>query len=224
MKSFLLSFLFLITLTLPSRHGFSQSDDSPSSNPQLATDGGNFQLGLRTTFSLFGPNGYVGEGVGGQFRLQLWDRINTEWFADYITTNLGDLGRRQDAHIGWSVMFYPWIPTSGFVKPYILAGHCFDYTSVNAFSSYYQDNSQETANRWSSAAQAGIGSHFFLSKRAELSFNAQYMIHFGNDIHTREVTQGDISVLQIDNTTEHSGFEGHLLVTLGLHIKLADLW
>ncbi|MGL4599812.1 MAG: hypothetical protein ACRCYO_19965, partial [Bacteroidia bacterium] len=43
------------------------------------------------------------EYVFGQFRIRLTDRINTEWFADYISTNLNNLASRSDYHIGWSV-------------------------------------------------------------------------------------------------------------------------
>lgn len=49
---------------------------------------GQFSLGLRTTTSVFGHDPVPGLGVGGQFRLQILDYIDTEWFADYITMDL----------------------------------------------------------------------------------------------------------------------------------------
>jgi hypothetical protein len=52
------------------------------------TEKGQFSLGLRTTTSVFGHDPVPGLGVGGQFRLQILDYINTEWFADYITMDL----------------------------------------------------------------------------------------------------------------------------------------
>jgi hypothetical protein len=184
--------------------------------------GGAFQLGLRTTWSVFGTDGYTGEGVGGQFRLRLHDRINTEWFADYITNNIQNLGRRTDGHIGWSVMFYPWLPKKPVATPYVLAGHCFDYTHVRAFSTYYSYNAQ-SAKRWSSAVQMGLGSHFRITDRADVSLSGQYMIHFGNDVHADVHEDNGEKSLHI-STGNHGGVEGHLFITLSLNIKLAELW
>ena len=47
---------------------------------------GQFSLGVRSTFSLFDHDG-AGLGTGGQFRIRLDDRVNTDWFADFITIN-----------------------------------------------------------------------------------------------------------------------------------------
>ena len=35
--------------------------------------------------SAFSDDGYTGMGVGGQFRLKLGSRLNSDWFADYIS-------------------------------------------------------------------------------------------------------------------------------------------
>lgn len=90
--------------------------------------GGLFSLGVRSTFSTFNghANESMGYGLGGQFRIQFADRVNSDWFFDYLNSDIGDFAHRTDYHIGWSVMYYftdkPFPP----VKPYILAGHCFD--------------------------------------------------------------------------------------------------
>ena len=44
--------------------------------------GGIFSLGVRTTVSAFndGLSGNVGTGVGGQFRLQFADKVNSDSF------------------------------------------------------------------------------------------------------------------------------------------------
>ena len=68
---------------------------------------GDLEVGIRTSSSLFGRDGITGLGAGGQFRVQLLDKISTEWFADYITMDLNGAGVRNNAHIGWSVLFYP---------------------------------------------------------------------------------------------------------------------
>ena len=180
-------------------------------------EGGLFSLGARTTISTFnhGEFGNSGFGLGGQFRLQLSDRINTDWFLDYITGDLDDLAFRTDYHIGWSVLFYPLKPKENQkVKPYILAGHCFDYSILKENTNHFNQ-----LDRWSSAVQAGIGTHFNITQRMDLSLVTQYMIHLGTDIHAEQV--GSNVVL-----TEEKGasLEGHLLIHVGLNYKIGDLW
>ncbi|HEY1040891.1 MAG TPA: hypothetical protein VGF30_15860, partial [Bacteroidia bacterium] len=70
------------------------------------TESGQFSLGVRNTTSLFTDAGSPGTGFGGQFRIRMGKRVNTDWFADYLTTDLDGLGYRRDGHIGWSVLFY----------------------------------------------------------------------------------------------------------------------
>src|SRR5260221_10713168 len=96
---------------------------------EIKKSSGTFSLGTRNTISMFNDDAAVGKGIGGQFRLQFCDRINTEWYADYITSKNGHYTFRNDYHIGWSVMYYPGnnIHFETFLQPYIIAGHCFDY-------------------------------------------------------------------------------------------------
>ncbi len=178
--------------------------------------GGLLSLGTRSTVSAF--NGHedesAGLGIGGQFRIQLADRVNTDWFADYITSDVSDLATRTDYHIGWSVLFYVTENPTARVKPYVLAGHCFDHTIL-------QDNSNFTnkAQRWSSAVQGGIGTHFNLTPRLDLSLTAQYMLHLGTELH---VEQG---VSSIEFREENgASLEGHMLFNLSVNYKIADLW
>jgi hypothetical protein len=180
-------------------------------------EGGLFSLGARTTISTFnhGEFGNSGFGLGGQFRVQLSDRVNTDWFLDYITSDLDQLAFRTDYHIGWSVLFYPLKPKERqVVKPYILAGHCFDYTVL-------KENTDHTnqLDRWSSAVQAGIGTHFNITQRMDLSLVTQYMIHLGTHIHAEQLANEVVF-------TEEKGasLEGHLLIHIGLNYKIGDLW
>ena len=177
---------------------------------------GNFQLGVRSTVSLFNDSetSDFGKGIGGQFRLQLADRINTDWFFDYLSSDIGSLANRTDYHIGWSVLFYPYLKEKQTIKPYILAGHCFDY-------SYMAENINKSnfSERWSSAIQAGIGSHLQLSPRMDLSLTTQYMIHLGNHIHPM-TTFNSVSFIE----EKGASLEGHLLITVGVNYKIADLW
>ncbi len=198
--------------------GFSQ-DDEPS-----YMEKGQFSFGMRTTTSLFGHDNIPGLGVGGQMRWQVFDNINTEWFADWITIDLDGAGTRNNAHIGWSVLFYP-IKTKKFV-PYAIAGHCFDYAQITPFSTPTVDRSGDVITRWSSAIQAGLGSHYFLSERFNLTFSAQYMLHLGEHLNydiTSTSTGNYLDTNPIGD--DHSvGLEGHILMTLSLNYRIADFW
>jgi opacity protein-like surface antigen len=179
--------------------------------------GGLFSLGVRTTISTF--NGHadegLGMGLGGQFRLQFADRVNSDWFFDYMKSNIGDYAERTDYHIGWSVLYYFTDKPFPKWKPYILAGHCFDYTRMVANA-----NRSNMDERWSSAVQAGVGVHFNLSDRLDLSLVGQYMIHLGNEVHADLHSDGEV------HFHEHKGasLEGHLLFNVGVNYKIGDLW
>lgn len=189
---------------------------------------GNLSLGLRTTFSAFnhGSSDNIGMGYGGQFRLQFTDRLNTEWYLDYIASDVSNLASREDVHIGWSVMYYL-LETKNFtrmVTPYLLAGHCFDYTRL---SDYRQQ--LETKDRWSAAVQAGLGTHINITPKLDLSATVQYMLHLGE--HLEVHTEGH-EPLSEPATHSHlsfekhkgGGLEGHLLFNISLNYKIADLW
>lgn len=179
-------------------------------------DGGLISVGVRTTVSAFnhGVASNLGMGVGGQFRLQFADRVNSDWFFDYITGNVGDFAYRTDYHIGWSVLFYPIIKPDMKVKPYFLAGHCFDYTKL-----VDNKNRLNSMDRWSSAVQGGAGVHFNLSSRLDLSFVTQYMLHLGNHVEAH-LENGNVEF----HAHKGSSLEGHLLFHVGVNYKIADLW
>lgn len=188
--------------------------------------GGQFSLGVRSTASLFSGDGNgIGTGVGGQFRIRFYEFMNSEWFADYITSDVGGIGTRTDYHIGWSVMFY--LPNQKPFKkyrpkPYFLAGHCFDYTRVQGNNPFYQIGS--SASRWSSAIQSGLGMHIPFSERVDLSFTAQYMIHLGKEIVSEKRTAANGDAYLYVEEDDHAGLDGHLFLTCSLNIRLADLW
>lgn len=66
--------------------------------------GGTVSLGVRSTVSTFNSHHDEGTGlgVGGQFRIQFADRVNSDWFFDYIKSDIGNFASRTDYHIGWS--------------------------------------------------------------------------------------------------------------------------
>ncbi|GAB4449628.1 MAG: hypothetical protein OHK0036_06870 [Bacteroidia bacterium] len=171
-----------------------------------------FSLGMRSTMSVFSDDGF-GIGTGGQFRVQLSKRVNTDWFADYITINLNDEVKSEYAHIGWSVLYYPFqnMLYPHFFQPYILAGHCFDY---NKKSSILKPDINK--DRWGSAIQAGLGTHLNFTKRADVSLMLQYMIHLTSEIHYEYNNINEIEF----HTKSSSTLEGHLLFTISVNYKL----
>ena len=187
-----------------------RNDTLPRSN-----NAGWFSLGGRSTISTFSDEGF-GIGTGGQFRVQLSNKVNTDWFADYIIIN-DDNVRSEYIHIGWSVLFYPFekfqYPNRK-MQPFILAGHCFDYNQKTILT-----NSSVTKDRWGSAVQVGIGTHFNLSNRFDITLMSQYMIHLTKEL---EVVESG-GVYSIEKRTSNI-LQGHLLTTVCLNYKLFKLW
>jgi hypothetical protein len=176
-------------------------------------------VGLRNTVSTFNGAGdpAAGLGAGGHFRLNFSSRINTEWMADYITAPIGNAGKREVYHIGWSVMYYPsWTTVHKFtpVRPFISIGHCFDYERAIQLA-----NDSLVARRWTFAPTAGLGNHFPIRDRIDFTLAVQYMLHVGKGFEAH----AEDGLLVIEN---HDGFtwDGHLLFTLSINYKLKKLW
>jgi hypothetical protein len=196
----------LLLVWVPTVHG--QWRDAP----------GVVSLGLRSSASLFngGERGSTGMGTGGQFRIRITERVNTDWFYDFLRSDVGTFAHRTDQHIGWSVLYYLTDPGKGarVLQPYVLAGHCFDHTRLMA----NLDRSTERS-RFSSAVQAGVGTHVNLSDRSDLSLVGQYMVHLGSDVHAHQDELGRVYFEQ-----HGAGLEGHLLFHLSYNYKLFRAW
>lgn len=176
---------------------------------------GEFTFGLRSTTSFFDntSTGKPGIGTGGDFRIRFANRANSDWFADYIMSTTENL-KRNDFHIGWSVLFYPFNYENKGFKPYFLAGHCFDYTQLFDINDF-----QRKADRWSSAIQGGIGTHYYFTERFDMIFQAQYMMHLGTHLES-EIVDSKVEF----RTDKGTLSEGHLLITLGFNYKIGKLW
>lgn len=182
--------------------------------------GGNLSFGIRNTISTFnhGNPKEVGFGIGGHMRIQLVDRVNTEFYADVLPANLYNKATRMDYHVGWSVMYYL-IDPKGFTRkftPYVVAGHCFDFTSIKL-------NGEGTAparRRFSSAVQAGVGCHYNITPRFDISLATQYMFHLGKELHAHQEEDGSINIEEHKN----AGWEGHLLISVSFNYKFMKLW
>jgi hypothetical protein len=100
------------------------------------------------------------------------------------------------------------------VQPYIVAGHCFDYNKVTLINS-----PSISVDRWGSAVQAGLATHFNLTERFDITLVSQYMIHLSTVFETH-IEPNNISITEGSSTTLH----GHLLTTLSLNYKIGKLW
>jgi hypothetical protein len=171
-------------------------------------------FGGRSTVNTFSDDG-PGFGTGGQFRVPLGYRINTEWFADYIVTS-PDYVRSTYYHIGWSVLFYPFdnlrFPTHR-LQPYLIAGHCFDFNKKTILV-----DPSVSKRRWGSAVQGGVGMHVNITDKFDVSFSTQYMIHL-----TRELEAENLSGNPSIEESRRSTLEGHLLTTVSFNYKLFRL-
>jgi hypothetical protein len=177
---------------------------------------GTFSAGTRNTVSMFNDDNAVGIGIGGQSRIQFYDRLNTEWYFDYITSKNASYTYRNDYHIGWSVMLYTKnnYQFDRLLQPYLIAGHCFDYSKVTE-----QNAKNNFADRLSMATQAGIGTHINITQKLDCSLSGQYMLHFGKEIET--TIQGDEVIFEKQNFSRP---DGHLLFTLSINYKFFHLW
>ena len=183
--------------------------------------GGMFSLGSRSTLSFFDHHGAsMGIGMGGQFRIQLTDRVNTEWYLDYLSSETDGVIGRKDLHIGWSVFYYYLknnATSEKLIQPFFELGHCFDHAFVNEIGS------NNFAERWSSAVQLGTGVSFNISPKFDFTSKVQYMIHLGSDISTEIDTHDGHQHIHI-HKNEGLDLEGHLLWTFSLNYKIGKLW
>jgi hypothetical protein len=216
--------LLLLAAAFPAQNilasGLGKNVKDSTEQVSYPKQGGNFSLGIRNVISAFnhGDPGEIGTGIGAHFRIQAVDRVNTEWYADVIPANIKNKAHRMDFHIGWSVMYYL-INPKGFhrkLTPYVLAGHCFDWTSIKLNG----PNAPPATGRFSSAVQAGIGCHYNVTPRFDLTLTAQYMFHLGKEIHAHENKNGNMEI----EIHKNAGWEGHLLISIGVNYKIAQLW
>lgn len=172
---------------------------------------GTFSVGSRNTFSFFNENNGTGKGIGAQFRIQFGKKVNSEWFADFITSK-NSYCYRNDYHIGWSLMFYGKNNYSfdRFLQPFLIAGHCFDYSRISENA-----NSTNSADRLSVATQAGLGTHINITTKFDCSLSGQYMLHLGKELET-SLTDGKLLIQKADYTNLH----GHFLFTISFNYKL----
>lgn len=180
------------------------------------TEAGILSLGVRSSIGLVNDGKWQKPafGTGGHFRLQFSDRVNSEWFADHLKADLENYAWRADTHIGWSILFKIRKNPNHIFQPYILAGHCFEYLK-------FTDNllPKNYAERWSASVQGGIGSHFSISERVDISLETQYMLHLGTKIFS--FNENNVTTF---TKKRGAGIHDHILINISINYKIADLW
>ena len=211
----------VLTLCIFSPHLFAEGRGDPRTHnidSVFRSQGGAFSIGFRTDMNIFtnAPKSF-GMGAGSSVRIQLLDRLNTEWFADYITSNLYNKAARTDAHIGWNVMYYI-INPRGFTRkftPFIAAGHCFDYTGIRL-----NGENQPMHDRWTSAVQMSVGCHYNITPEFDISLSTLYDLHLGKEVDADLAKDGTVVISEHSN----AGWEGHFMLIFSVHYKIAKLW
>ena len=170
---------------------------------------GSVSLGTRAVASLFGHDNAFGRGLGGQVRYQFSEKLNSEWFADMIVSP-GEFSSQEDYHFGWSLMFYWNNDEEKFLRPYFLAGHCFDISKKisNADKEIY-------LSRFTAAVQMGLGTHLNILPRFDVSLNSQYMLHLGKEIE-EQYSGGKVNF----SKSPSPKISGHLLLSLSANYKI----
>lgn len=179
-------------------------------------EGGRFGLGMRNAMNFWGENKMLGFGAGGQFKLAFSPRVNTDFFADIISSKGEFDSYRKDYHIGWGVQFA--LAKDGFGSrtfvPYIMAGQCFDLTKVGV------KLGTETPLIFSAAVQGGAGVSSFVHPALELNLQMQYMMHLTQHVHL-DFDENGIASTEVEKGASASG---HLLGTFSFTVYFLRLW
>lgn len=220
-RFFLLGFYSLLLICLLTQNVYSQEVSSKNKNENGSV--GMFSLGIGNTISMFSDDNhnYTGNAISGQMRIQLWKNINSEWFGDYAVTDVQGKAQRMDAHGGFSIMPYFLANQTSRIQPYPVAGFCIDYSKFikTGENRSHSLDEPDFLERYSFASQIGLGTHFVLSERIDVSTIVHYMFHLGNDIHIH-IEDDDVHF----SKTTGGSLEGHVLFSITLNIKLIDLW
>ncbi len=177
---------------------------------------GTFSLGARSSIGLVNDGKWqkTAFGTGGQCRIRFSDKVNTDWFLDYLTADLENYAWRADCHIGWSVLYYLSKSNNPTVQPYILAGHCFEYLKFTD-----NVNAKNYAERYSASVQGGAGVQFNITEKFDVSIVGQYMMHLGT-----KITAAHVNNETIFSKSKGYGIQDHVLLHISLNYKIGHLW
>lgn len=179
------------------------------------TDPGVFGVGLRAAGGLAITDSvlHVTQGVGVQGRLMLLQRLNTEWYAEWMRGGFSDAAFRTDVHLGLNALLY-FQRRLQRVAPYLVAGIAADALTLHNRVQY-----RHRTTSWTTALQGGMGFHINLTWRSDLSLSTAYQQHLRHNA----LLKTDEGLLAQVPQTGRTG-DGHLLVVLSMNFKITDLW
>jgi hypothetical protein len=213
-----MSWLCIASCLVPSLNASANLSFTSPYPKTFAPKAGTLSLGARNTMNVFfeSPD-MIGQGAGGCFRIQIGERLNTEWFADYVSSKLYQRAERIDKHIGWNVMYYL-LDTKSFQRPFtpfLAAGHCFDYTGIRLNGA-----DQPTVGKWTSAVQMSFGTHFNINPRFDITLSSLYDLHLGREVEVELTPENKVEI----ESHRNAGWEGHVMLILSVNYKIAQLW
>lgn len=182
---------------------------------------GYFSVTRRSSVSMWGMNDWKfdGLGVGTAFRIQISKRLNSEWYGDHIKTQYKGKAYRMDRHLTMTLMYY--LRDLNILEhqlhPFITASvFCLDQTKI-----YEVGGEKRIWDRFSFSQQLGMGTHYFVTEKFDVSLYMQYYNHLGNHIHIEEKDDG---TLHVEHLKERISLEGHMFFVASVGYRLADLW
>jgi len=169
---------------------------------------GRITFGLRGgACTVFDPNS-IGFGYGAQVRIRPAKHWDIELYGDYFTTNISNLvninyGKHYDTRIGGNILYY-WINhpyRNHKYTPFVLLGISNEYNEILS----KQINTYKFQG-WAPWVDAGIGEHYNITPRIDLTLEGIYVIPLG--VHPA-------SSLEIIRTTEFLNVENQRAFSKG---------
>jgi len=177
--------------------------------------GGLSSIGLmRVSFnSVINEKGFPPTGTGAHGRIQLSDRFVYEGFFDFISYS-NDLSRINDVRFGPNLLIYIRKNTFPIFQPYITVG-----TTIGRNFYFDLSNRKNKETSWFYGAQIGLGTHFNLTPRVDISLTCQYFISYSRKIETTSTNQ----------KTEYMKSKGYseknqITTVLSINYRIFDLW
>ncbi|MCS6990547.1 MAG: hypothetical protein NZL95_01640 [Chitinophagales bacterium] len=179
------------------------------------TDPGVFAAGIRTAagLTLTDSTLNLAQGVGLQARLLVLQRLNTEWYVEWLRGGFSDEAFRTDLHLGFNILGY-FQRRLQRVAPFLMTGFAADALTLN--------NRLEARHRttsWTTAVLGAIGFHINLTWRSDLTIAVAYQHHL---VHQALLQTAEGILAQVPRSGRTG--DGHLLVQLSMNYKITDLW
>lgn len=169
---------------------------------------------MRVSFnSIINENGFPPIGTGAHGRIQLSNHLVYEGFFDFISYS-NDYSRRNDIRFGPNLLIYFRKKIVPIFQPYLTVG-----TTVGCDFYFDLSNRKNKRKSWFYGAQIGLGTHFNLTPRVDISLTCQYLISFSRNIETNTTNE----VVEYVKAKGYSP-RNQLTTVLSINYRIFDLW